>query len=130
VKRGVAPWVAAVAWLGTGCSEVEGPSDCLGDVELQVAEGPIPVFTWSPVCEVATLQVSSSAGGLWSIDSPVGRNALLPPVRFGEVPPGIIEDRPAEPLQPGFGYFVRVYRIKRDGDELVLLQAGEATFRH
>jgi hypothetical protein len=29
-----------------------------------------------------------------------------------------------------FGYFVRVYRIKRDGDELVLLQAGEATFRH
>jgi hypothetical protein len=123
-------WIAAVAGLAAGCSEAEGPGDCSGDVELEVGEGSTPIFTWSPVCEVAALVVQSPAEAVWSIHSGVGRNALVPPVRYGELPPGGIEEIPAQPLQPGFGYFVRVFRLKREGDQLVFLDAGETVFRH
>lgn len=130
MRRCLVFWTAAVVRLATGCSGAEGPGDCSGDVELQVAEGSTPTFTWSPVCEVAALDVRSPGDAMWSVHSGVGRNALLPPVRYGEVPPGGIEEIPAKPLQPGFGYFVRVFRLEREGDQLVFLEAGETVFRH
>jgi hypothetical protein len=83
-----------------------------------------------PPCEVASLAVFSAAEVMWSIHSGVGRNALVPPVRYGEVPRGGVEETRAAPLQHGFGYFVRVFRLDRNGEELVHVEAGEATFRH
>ena len=67
---------------------------------------------------------------MWSIHSGVGQNALVPPVRYGAVPRGATEETRAVPLQHGFGYFVRIFRLDRDGEELVLVEAGEAIFRH
>jgi hypothetical protein len=130
MQRYLACWTAAVVGVGTGCRESAGPGDCTGDVIVEVTEGATPEFGWSPACEVASLAVFSAADVMWSIHSGVGRNALVPPVRYGEVPRGSVEETSAAPLQHGFGYFVRVFRLDRDGEELIQVEAGEATFRH
>jgi hypothetical protein len=123
-------WTILAAALAAACSEPDDPSDCSGQVTIQVTEGPLPRFDWSPACEVAALTVSNAAITVWSINSGVGRNELRPPVDYGTLPPESFLEFGPEPLQPGFGYFVRLYRLEHEDDELVHEETGEAVFRH
>jgi hypothetical protein len=127
-------WSAsAVLWLGsvTACGDPPGPGDCSGNVDLQVVEGPTPAFSWSPPCEVASLAVFDGGGQVsWAFHTGVGRNALAPTIHYGQLPPEGIETTVPRTLRSGFGYTVRVFRLDREEDQLVLRLAGEAHFRH
>jgi hypothetical protein len=50
-------------------------------------------------------------------------------VRYGTVPPGAIEEVDEASLEPGFGYTVRVFRVKEQDGELVSIIAGEEQVR-
>jgi hypothetical protein len=113
------------------CSEPVGFGECSGDVELQVTEGSTPVFNWTPPCAVAGLAVFDGGGNVhWSFHTGIGRNGLEPAVRYGQLPPGAVEEQAPQALRTGFGYIVRVFRFDRDGEEPLVLEAGKASFRH
>lgn len=100
-------------------------------MELSVAGGSSPTFSWAPSCSLSSLVVvNASEEALWNVQAPVGRNTLVPPITYGVVPEGAHQEGPLEILDPGFGYAVRVFRLERTSDdELISLQAGESFFR-
>ena len=123
--------VALGAFVGTtSCADSLAPEPCSGDVSLQASNSTTPEFDWTPGCGLSHLGVFDPTGDvLWSVGAPVGTNRLSPPVRYGTVPPGAIEEIDETSLQPGFGYTVRVFRVKEQDGELVSIVAGEEQFR-
>src|SRR5262245_45920241 len=125
--------LSAALCLGSSaaCSDPPGVGDCAGHVDLEVAEGAAPAFSWSPPCEVSSLAVLDAAGDVyWAFDTGVGRNALTPTIHYGQLPPNGIEETAPRPLQNGYGYTVRVFLLDHEDDQLVERLAGEAFFRH
>ena len=132
--RGLLIWgMSAALCLGSAaaCSDPPGVGDCGGDVDLEVAEGSTPAFSWSPPCEVSSLAVFDAGGDVyWAFNTGVGRNALTPTIHYGQLPPNGIEETAPRPLQGGYGYTVRVFLLDHEDDQLVSRLAGEAYFRH
>ena len=85
--------LAALAGTSLTCSD--SPSEptfepCPGDaVTVTVSAGPTPLFTWTPACGVAFLQVFPAAGGgnLWTVWADSGSENPIPSgVRYGTTP--------------------------------------------
>jgi len=118
-----------------GCSDGPGlrPVDpCAPDqeVELSVSAELAPLFTWTPSCGMASLQVwdhNHTSG--WSLftGSRAAQNPLQSGIRYGEAPPLALEPGPPAPLVNGT-YMVTVYRWIGDASGGSLIPVGEATF--
>ena len=85
--------LAALAGTSLNCSD--SPSEptfepCPGDaVTVTVSAGLTPLFTWTPACGVAFLQVFPAAGGgnLWTVWADSGSENPIPSgVRYGTTP--------------------------------------------
>ena len=105
-------------------------------VELAVGPGTTPAISWSPVCGVHEIEVfrdGPDAGELaWTVaafyDGPDDRtNALVPPVGYGEVPPGDVFSSVALPLEAGTPYRV-VLRVARRTETPATIVAGTIRF--
>lgn len=114
-----------------GCADPQGADGCLGDVELSVVRGTSPTFSWLPECGLSNLAVLDAANqSVWGIHGPVGENVIAPPVTFGVVPDGAQRDGAPGELRPGYGYVLRVFRLRRiAAGEFEVLQVGETNFR-
>jgi hypothetical protein len=124
-------WVLlSVAALLGACSSPSEVAGCSGDVELSIVRFDPPVISWTPDCGVSTLVVDDAGNQtMWSILSPGGANAIVPPVTFGIVPDEATEEFSPGELKHGNFYIVRVYRLHRDrAGALQLLEAGEQNF--
>ncbi len=104
-------------------------------VTMEASGGLTPLFTWTPACGVAFLEVYPSAGGgaLWTIQSEAGTNPENPirsGVRYGVTPAGGHTLAGPQSLQAGSSYTVRVSRLVCDQGELCILQhAGDVSFQ-
>jgi hypothetical protein len=104
------------------------------EVAVAVSQDPLPVFTWTPACGMASLQVFPTDGGpsTWVLytGSNAEQNPLRSGVRYGVAPPETIEPAPATGLTAGTNYTVLVYRwIGEPGGELgSIFVRGSATF--
>ena len=96
-----------------------------------------PVFTWSPACGMAALQVFATTGSGssgWSLftGARAAENPLRSGIRYGEAPPEALEPGPATDLVPGTEYTVVVSRwldFNEPGEGGSLLPQGSATFQ-
>ena len=101
----------ALAACNGGVAE---PASCTGPVTIQVSAGAVPLVTWSPACGVTTLVVvdpsSQFTPPLWTLTM-VTRD-IVPPVRFGSQPDGVLNFTlaPAESLTIGNSYTVYLTR--------------------
>jgi hypothetical protein len=81
------------------------------------------------VCGVNRLEVfavglpSEAVAGAWAISSPTG--FFTPPVAYGEIPGGAVDDRPASALEAGTTYEANVFVA---GGEAIIVVSGVATF--
>jgi hypothetical protein len=93
-------------------------AECTGAVTITVSAGTTPQFSWSPACRLFFLIVEPAATGddLWLIITE-GANQILPPVRYGTVPPGARELAPPTPLVAGTEYKVAVARYTGPGPQ-------------
>ncbi|HYC33736.1 MAG TPA: hypothetical protein VEB59_15715 [Gemmatimonadales bacterium] len=96
---------------------------------LEVTAGPTPDIDWSPDCAVNTITVHQAltpedpgsdplpvGQTMWEIHATeVAGNTIEPSVRYGEVPPGIIEGSPPLPLTVGQTYIVSVGTVSLSG---------------
>ena len=100
-----------------------------------MSQDPLPVFTWTPACGMASLQVFPTDGGpsTWVLytGSNAEQNPLRSGVRYGVAPPETIEPTPATGLAAGTNYAVLVYRwIGEPGGNLgSIFERGSATFQ-
>jgi hypothetical protein len=131
--------LGACAVASLTCSDSpSGPiyEPCPGDaVTLQVSPGLTPLFTWTPACGVAFLEVYTAGGGaaLWTAyagSGPRPQNLIPSGVRYGITPPrGRTVDGP-QPLQAGNFYDVGVGRMVCDQRAVCeLYLAAERTFQ-
>ncbi len=112
-------WLSA--WIALACSsDPAGPDDpipaCTGPVTIEVSGGTSPTFDWTPRCRLFFVLVESGAADQWIVLSE-GTNAISPPVRYGEIPAGAIEEEPALPLESGQTYDVTVARWTGPGGD-------------
>lgn len=116
----------ALVFLGAACSDGSGPSSC-DDVPISISPGTAPQFSWAGGCPAYSLQVSGPAVSMWFVSGgDVLDDVIQPPVQYGTVPPGSAQSAPAEPLQSGTTYTVRLDRRNRLGGGVTLL--AERTF--
>ncbi len=127
--------VLAAAGAGAAllaCSEPIQPVACPGDsVTLTIASSAsAPLISWAPTCAMGLIQVNQADGGaMWEIDT-VDSNRVLPPVRYGEVPPGMQEMSALHPLVPGETYTVSVWRwLSSEPGAPNFRRAGVTTFQ-
>lgn len=113
-----------------GCSSPEEVDGCFGDVDVSVIRSNPPSLSWEPGCGISNLAVIDAANEtMWLIHAHLGENTIVPPVRFGVVPDGALEEIPSRQLQHGNSYIVRVFRLRRDArGEFQLVKAGEKNF--
>lgn len=109
---------------------------CPGDsVTLQAGSGVTPLFTWSPDCGVAFLEVYPAAGGAsrWTVyadSSSADENPIRTGVRYGMRPRHGVTVGGPFPLARGTDYTIRVSRLLCDQGLLcVLTDAGHLTFQ-
>ena len=111
--------IAIVAGLACS-SDPAGPDtslpECAGPVTVEVSSGTSPTFDWDPECRLFLVLVELDGGDQWLVLSE-GRNAIAPPVRYGVVPDGAVEDEPAIPLEPGKTYDVALFRWTGPGGD-------------
>ncbi len=128
-----------LAALTLACSDGVEPTPivpCADDqeVEVLVSADQTPVFTWSPACGMASLQVfptmgDPTAGWVLYTGSRAPENPLRSGVRYGEAPPEALEPGPATALVPDTEYTVVVYRwLGESGGPGSLFLQGAATF--
>jgi hypothetical protein len=102
-----------------GCKDSNGPelSECPGAVAVSVTSGTEPSFSWEPPCRLFFLIVEPADAGTdqWGVIT-LGINAILPPVKYGVVPPGAEEFQEPTQLEAGRAYKVGVGRYL-GGDE-------------
>jgi hypothetical protein len=126
--------------LTLACSDGIGPTPtepCTDDqeVEVSVSADRVPVFTWTPACGMASLQIFPTVGppeSGWVLytGSNAAENPLRSGIRYGTRPPEAIEPAPATALTPGADYTVVVYRwLGEVGGPGGLFPRGSATFQ-
>lgn len=127
--------IGAAACLSLSCNDTTGSVACTDEiVTVSVSGGLEPVFTWSPACGMASIQVqpdTPNAGG-WAIYSGQhsAENPLGSGIRYGHRPSLAVEPAPPRPLVSGVAYTVSVARWVADGHGSgALFIAGSATFR-
>ena len=121
-RSGIPPILALLS-LAAGslrCSDDSGPeevAECSGPVAVTVTAGAVPSFSWTPRCSLFFLLVEPAESGsdVWSVITR-SENGLVPPVRYGQVPPGAEELEPDTPLESGTEYDV-VARWTGPGDD-------------
>ena len=105
-----------------GCSKDDPISPvsetCTGPVQVSVASGTMPAFTWTPACSLFLVLVEPDSSGAdqWSVISD-STNAISPPVTYGVIPPGARELDPPTPLVSGVTYEVFVFRWTGPGKQ-------------
>ena len=105
------------------------------EVEVLVSTGQTPVFTWTPACGMASLQVFPTTGSPtsgWALytGSRAAENPLRSGVRYGQAPPEALEPAPATALVAGTEYTITVYRWLGEAGGLgSLFPQGSATFQ-
>jgi len=120
--------LTALACNGTSSISPQG---CVQNVQVAVATGTTPLFSWAPACGISSLSVEtvpSSAGGavetVWAFLVPEN-NPVGPGIRYGEAPSRANVSVAPRPLIAGTKYRVRVVQtVGGDG----LLGSGEAVF--
>jgi hypothetical protein len=126
--------------LSLACSDGIGPTPtepCADDQEVvvSVSADQVPVFTWTPACGMASLQVFPSTGAPesgWVLytGNRAAENPLRSGIRYGERPPEAIEPAPATALTPGTEYTAVVYRwVGESGGPGGLFPRGSVTFQ-
>jgi hypothetical protein len=121
------------------CSDPTGQpalEPCPGDsVTLEAGSGVTPLFTWSPDCGVAFLEVYPAAGGgsRWTVyadSSSAAENPIRTGVRYGMTPRHGVTVAGPLPLAPGTAYTIGVSRLLCDQGLLcTLAAAGHVTFQ-
>jgi hypothetical protein len=117
--------------LGCNGTSTVSPEGCAQNVQVAVAGGTTPLFSWAPACGISSLSVESvpsSTGGdvqtVWAFsvpeNSPVG-----PWIRYGHAPGRANVWFAAQPLVAGMSYRIRVVQTV-GGD--VAVGSGEAVF--
>jgi hypothetical protein len=124
-------WAGCVLAISQfGCSD-PGPEECDREVTVEVSgSAGVPTFDWIPLCSLHSLEVSDAANrAMWWIETPDDRNALHPPVVYGELPDGVTEVLPPAPLQTGgITYTVTVRWIDRSNGQILLRLGDEKQF--
>ena len=133
---------STLAALTLACSDGVEPTPivpCADDqeVEVLVSADKTPVFTWSPACGMASLEVRPTTGSSFSgwtlFTGPrAAENPLRSGIRYGEAPPEAVEPGPATELVPDTEYSVVVSRwvdFDESGAGGSLLPQGSATFQ-
>jgi hypothetical protein len=116
----------------TACSsDSTGPDpsipECSGPVTIEVSAGTMPTFDWTPECRLFLVLVELGATDRWIILSE-GANAIAPPVRYGVVPDGAVQQEPALPLEAGQTYDVTLARwTGPGGDDAIMIANREFT---
>jgi hypothetical protein len=106
------------------------------EVEVSVSGDETPVFTWSPACGMASLQVfpttgSPTSGWVLYTGSRAAENPLRSGIRYGQSPAEAVEPAPATALARGTEYTTTVYRwLGEAGGPGGLFPQGSATFQH
>lgn len=103
------------------------------EVVVSVNSDPRPVFSWSPACGMASLEVRPSTGSALSgwvlfTGSRAAENPLRSRVRYGDAPPESLEPAPATQLEPSIEYTITVSRWVGDAEGGTLIPRGFATF--
>ncbi len=115
--------------LTPGCDGYTPPlTGCAAPLVVTVTAGTEPSFSWAGDCALARVMVESAASGVgaWGAISPLGTNALNPPVAYGGTPPGAIATANMVPqLVSGTTYRVTLQRYDDAG---ALRSVGSATF--
>lgn len=119
-----------IAFACKGTSTVS-PQGCVQNVQVAVATGTTPLFSWAPACGISSLSVEtvpSSTGGsvetVWAFSVPEN-NPVGPGIRYGQAPSGARVWLAPQPLVAGTSYRIRVMQtVGGDG----LLGSGEAVF--
>lgn len=131
------PGIVAVTILACSDSPSEPRFEpCPGEaVTMEVSAGLTPLFTWTPACGMAFLEVYPAAGGsaLWTVYAESGagpENPIPSGVRYGTTPLRGHTVAGPQPLQAGDSYRARVSRMLCDQGALCTLQhAGDASFQ-
>lgn len=131
--------LAGLAVAVLACDDGAGPDDgaCDGPSDLSIdAAGSPPLFTWTPSCGVADVEVirldNDGPGGpntdesVWRIQA--SSNTITPPVTYGSVPVGATEFIPDAVLVSGEQYNV-VTRVYDPVSDQYLLQNQEVFTR-
>ncbi len=108
-------------------------SQCSGTkVIVNVATGPVPIYSWSPSCSVSVLMVSPASGGaaLWTVSGNSStENPIASGVRYGRTPAQARTVAGPAPLERGVTYRIAVSRLVCDQGAFCMLEpAGEALF--
>lgn len=124
----IKPAGLALLSLTLACSDPTEIGECHGQIQMSVNAAPNPVFSWTPECKISYLAVEDRGDGTgyWTVSSPPGQKIIEPPVAFGVVPDGAIEDGPSNPLEPGGAY--RVIALLVSEDDFTIVRIGEAPF--
>ena len=89
---------------------------CASPVEVTVSAGLTPTFGWSPACRVTVLEVRDADQDfpVWSLFAGPGERAIVPGVRYGEVPLGVLlsSPDPAPSLEAGTSYVLILTTIE------------------
>jgi hypothetical protein len=117
----------AVVFLTTACGEGTGPGGSCDQVQVSITQGTNPQFSWNGACPGYSLQVTGPATSMWFISGgDVLDDVIHPPVQYGTVPAGAIQNAPAQPLESGTTYTLRMDRRNRFGGGVTPL--AERTF--
>jgi hypothetical protein len=116
--RAFAALAAVASVVALSCSDNTGPKadSCLtGTAPIDVVAAISPaavVFDWHPRCPMALLLVEQDGSDQWGIADPsFSANAVVPPITYGQLPSGLEQDPPPEPLIPGQTYELILWRI-------------------
>jgi hypothetical protein len=105
------------------------------DINVGVSGDPVPVFSWTPACGMASLQVfpstgEPSSGWVLYTGNRASQNPLRPGIRYGQAPPEAVEAAPATLLAPGVEYTVTIFQwLGEAGGPGGLFLRASATFQ-
>jgi hypothetical protein len=105
---------------------------CPGGLDVLASTEPQAEFNWSGGCGVGELVVrEAGASGqiIWRIQDRDASNRLLPPIRFGTVPPEAVELVAPARFEPGRLYVVEVSSLHQIQGRVVVSGLGSGSFR-
>jgi hypothetical protein len=103
---------------------------CEGPVTVSAGPGVRPELTWSPACRVHVLSLENLSDGTstwFLLADPFTQRALVPPIRYGVVPPDALDltSGLTMDLQTGTRYEVTLIINQSPGGDVVI---GRAEF--